>query len=269
MPVRSPLVSLLFAAGLLAVLPAGCSPSPDDADSPDSATAAAADTSVPDSVNTLTDAERAAGWRPLFDGRSLTGWRGFRRDSVPRGWTVENGAMHFTGAASSQDGAPPLTLVTTDRYGDVEVRLEWKLAAEGNSGVLYRVSEEEPLPYMTGPEYQLLDPAVLGDSARTERPGALFGLVAPSTDASRPVGQYNETRIVLRGPHVEHWLNGTKLLEVEIGSDRWTRRIEGTKFANWPRFARPDSGRIALQDHGHPVWFRDVKVRPLPAPSGS
>jgi hypothetical protein len=262
MPVRSFPFSLLFAAGIFALLVAGCTPSTDDADE-------TAERPVPDSVNTLTDAERDAGWQRLFDGTSLTGWRGFRRDSVPRGWTVENGAMHFTGAASSQDGAPPLTLVTADRYGDVELRLEWKLAAEGNSGILYRVTEDEPLPYMTGPEYQLLDPAVLGDSARTELPGALFGLIAPSTDASRPVGQYNETRIVLRGNHVEHWLNGTKLLEAEIGSDTWTRRIEGTKFANWPRFAQPDSGRIALQDHGHPVWVRDVKLRPRSPRAGS
>jgi len=264
MLVRSSRASLLLVAGSFALLLAGCTPSSDDAGS-----ATATESSVPDSVNTLTDAEREAGWQRLFDGTSLTGWRGFRRDSVPRGWTVANGAMHFTGAASSQDGEPPLTLVTTDRYGDVELRLEWKLAAEGNSGVLYRVSEEESLPYMTGPEYQLLDPTVLGDSARMELPGALFGLIAPSTDASRPVGQYNETRIVLRENHVEHWLNGTKLLEAEIGSDTWTRRIEGTKFANWSRFAQPDSGRIALQDHGHPVWIRDVKVRPLSPPSGS
>jgi len=262
MLVRSSPAALLLAASFVLLL-AGCTPSADDADS-----TPAAETAVPDSVNTLTDAEREAGWQQLFDGRSLSGWRGFRRDSVPRGWTVEDGAMHFTGAASSPDGEPPLTLVTTDRYGDLDLRLEWKLAPEGNSGVMYRVSEDEPLPYMTGPEYQLLDPAVLGDSARTELPGALFGLLAPSTDASRPVGRYNETRIVLRDNRVEHWLNGTKLLEAEIGSDTWTRRIEGTKFANWPRFARPDSGRIALQDHGHPVWIRDVKIRPLP-PSGS
>ena len=257
MPPRSPLVRRLLAAGLLAVLllTVRCSSPSDD---PDAAPAPA-----PDSVNALTDAERRAGWQLLFDGESLDGWRGFRRDSVPRGWTVENGTLHFTGAVSSPDGAPPLTLVTADRYADVELRLEWKISPEGNSGVMYRVSEDEPLPYMTGPEYQILDHAVLGDDAALEQSGGLFGLIAPSTDATRPVGQFNETRIVLRGPHLEHWLNGTKLLEAEIGSDTWTRRIEGTKFATWPRFAQPDTGRIALQDHGYPVWFRDVKIRPL------
>jgi hypothetical protein len=259
MPLRSPLVRLLVVLPLL-LFTARCTSSADESGADDGAAATA---TVPDSVNTLPDAERQAGWRLLFDGKSLDGWRGFRRDSVPRGWTVEAGAMHFTGAASSQDGAPPLTLVTADRYADFDLRLEWKISPEGNSGVMYRVSEDEPLPYMTGPEYQILDHAVLGDSAAAERSGALFGLIAPSTDATRPVGQFNETRIVVQGPHLEHWLNGTKLLEAEIGSDTWTRRIEGTKFANWPRFAQPDAGRIALQDHGYPVWFRDVKIRPL------
>lgn len=261
MPPYPCLARLLLAAGLLPLLllTARCS-SPAD----ESGTAAPAAATVPDSVNTLPDAEKQDGWRLLFDGTSLADWRGFRRDSVPRGWTVEDGAIHFTGAASSQDGEPPLTLVTADRYADFDLRLEWKISPEGNSGVMYRVSEDEPLPYMTGPEYQILDHAVLGDSAAAERSGALFGLIAPSTDATRPVGQYNETRIVVRGGHVEHWLNGTKLLEAEMGSDTWTRRIEGTKFASWSRFARPEAGRIALQDHGYPVWFRDVKIRPLP-----
>ncbi|MFB6247037.1 MAG: DUF1080 domain-containing protein [Salinibacter sp.] len=259
MPLRLPLVCRLLVVLPVLLLTARCTSSADEAG------ADASSATVPDSINTLTDAERRAGWRLLFDGASLTGWRGFRRDSVPRGWTVENGAMHFTGAASPQDGAPPRTLVTTDRYADFVLRLEWKISPRGNSGVMYRVSEEAPLPYMTGPEYQILDHAVLGDSAAAERSGALFSLIAPSTDATKPVGEFNETRIVVRGGHVEHWLNGTKLLEAEMGSDMWTRRTKGTKFASWPRFARPDTGRIAFQDHGYPVWFRDVKIRPLPA----
>lgn len=261
MPPRPRRARLLLAAGLLPLLllTARCTSSADESGADDPA----AEATVPDSVNTLPDADRQAGWRLLFDGASLAGWRGFRRDSVPPGWTVENGAIHFTGAASPQDGSPPLTLVTADRYADFDLRLEWKISPEGNSGVMYRVSEDEPLPYMTGPEYQILDHAVLGDSAAAERSGALFGLIAPSTDATKPIGRFNETRIVVRDGHVEHWLNGTKLLEAEMGSDTWTRRIEGTKFAGWPRFAQPEAGRIALQDHGHPVWFRDVKIRPL------
>lgn len=249
----------LLAVGLLplVLLTVGCSASSDEAET-------TADVPVPDSVNTLADAEQQAGWELLFDGTSLDGWRGFGRDSVPAGWTVENGAMHFTGDVSREDGEPPRTLVTADPYADFELRVEWKISPDGNSGIMYRVSEEEDLPYETGPEYQILDNASLGDDGTAvNETGALYDLYAPEEDVTRPVGEYNETRIVVRGSHVEHWLNGTKLLEVEIGSDTWTNRIEGTKFANWPRFAQPDSGHIALQDHGYPVWFRDVKIRPL------
>ena len=253
---------VLLAAGVLPLLLllAGCGSSSDESASEDTASAS---TAVPDSVNVLTDAERQDGWQLLFDGQSLDGWRGFQRDSVPDGWTVENGAMHFTGKASSQDGTPPLTLITDSTYADFELRFEWKIEAEGNSGVMYRVSEQEDLPYETGPEYQVLDNSTLEDDDVIHASGSLYGLYAPSEDVTRPIGEYNDARIVVRGSHVEHWLNGTKLLEAEIGSDTWTKRVEGTKFANWPNFAQMDEGYIALQDHGHPVWYRNVKIRPL------
>lgn len=264
---RPPSSRLLLFVGILPVLllTVQCTSSSEKSES---GSDAASTVEAPDSINTLTDAQRTAGWSLLFDGSTLENWRGFARDTVPRGWTVENGAMHFTGEASSQDGEPPLTLITADQYSDFELRIEWKISPDGNSGIMYRVSEEEDLPYETGPEYQLLDNSTLGDDGKdVHRTGGLYGLYAPSQDVANPVGQYNETRIVARETHVEHWLNGTKLLEVEIGSDTWKKRVKGTKFANWPRFAQPDSGHIALQDHGYPVWFRDVKIRRLEASS--
>lgn len=250
--------TLLVAALPLFLLP-GCGSS-SDGEAPDGNPSTSA--SIPDSVNALTEAERREGWQLLFDGRSLDNWRGFQRDSVPAGWTVENGAMHLTGEASAPDGDPPLTLVTTDAYSDFELRLEWKISPGGNSGILYRVSEQENLPYETGPEYQVLDNAVLDDEP-VHQSGALYGLYAPENDVTRPVGTYNETRIVVRGAHVEHWLNGTKLLEAEIGSDTWQQTVEDTKFANWSNFAQMEDGHIALQDHGHPVWYRDIRIRSL------
>jgi len=218
----------------------------------------------PDSINTLTEAERQAGWHLLFDGDSFKGWRGYARDTVPAGWRIDEGALHFTGEASSEDDTPPLTLITTETYDNFELRIEWKISPDGNSGILYRVTEETDRPYKTGPEYQVLDNAVLGtDGEAVHRAGALYGLYTPSENATRPVGTYNEARIVVRGSHVEHWMNGTKLLTAEIGGTSWTDRVDDTKFADWPLFARATAGHIALQDHGAPVWYRDVKIRPL------
>lgn len=227
---------------------------------PDSAsrnqTAGAAST---DTVNVLTEAERTAGWRLLFDGSSLDGWRGYQRDSVPGGWTIDDAALHFTG-----DGEHSTTIVTTGTYDDFDLRIEWKIAPNGNSGIMYRATEVADDPYRTGPEYQVLDNSTLDSTAGSpHQAGALYGLYAPATDVTRPVGQYNEARIVVNGARVEHWLNGTRLLTADLGSEEWNERIAGTKFAKYEAFAEAEAGHIALQDHGHPVWFRDVKLRPL------
>ncbi len=213
----------------------------------------------PDKTNTLSDAERAAGWQLLFDGESLDGWRGYQRDSAPEGWTVKDGALHFRGEAPNST-----SILTTDQFDHFELRLEWKIAPEGNSGIIYRATEVAGSAARSGLEYQVLDNAVhAGDSAPEREAGALYGLYAPSQDVTRPVGEYNEARIVVRGSHVEHWMNGTKLLETEIGSESWTKRMAESKFADWPHFAEATTGHIVLQDHNHPVWYRDIKLRPL------
>lgn len=214
---------------------------------------------VPDSINALTTAEREAGWQLLFDGSSLTGWRGYQRDSVPPGWTVERGAIHFSG-----DAEHSTTLISSDRFAHFELRIEWKIAQNGNSGIMYRATESKKDAYRTGPEYQVLDNAVLDSIPGSPyQAGALYGLYVPTTDVTRPIGEYNETRIVVRGDHIEHWMNGTQLLEAAIGSDTWRSRVSGTKFAEYDQFTESIDGHIALQDHGHPVWYRDIKLRPL------
>lgn len=212
-----------------------------------------------DTVNTLTEAERTAGWRLLFDDTSLDNWRGYQRDSVPNGWTVQESAIHFEGDAPNST-----SIITTDTFDHFEFRVEWKISPEGNSGIMYRVAGETKSPHRTGPEFQVLDNAALSDPAGSKhQAGALYGLYAPSRDVTKPVGEYNETRIVVRGTHVEHWMNGTKLLEAEIGSDTWGERVAGTKFANYDAFAEAESGHIVLQNHGDPVWYRDIKLRSL------
>lgn len=251
----SPLVQLAMRGlALIGILFASVS-----CDADRSADHVTASTTPADSLNTLTEAERKTGWRLLFDGTSLNKWRGYRRDSIPSGWAVEEGAIHFEG-----EGPNSTTIITTEQFDHFELRFEWKVDSLGNSGIMYRVHETDNPPYHTGPEYQVLDNAVHANANEPKHEaGALYGLYAPSKDVTRPVGQYNEARIFVRGNHVEHWMNGTKLLEAEIGSDTWSERIAGTKFANWADFGKASSGYIALQDHNHPVWYRDIKLRPL------
>jgi hypothetical protein len=207
-------------------------------------------------INTLTPAERAAGWRLLFDGRTLAGWRGFKTEAPPDGWKAVDGSL-------SRE-APGGDIVTVDRFDSFELRLEWKIAEGGNSGIFFRVADDGDYVWSTGPEMQVLDNARHADGKDPKTSaGSNYALHAPSRDVTRPVGEWNAARIVVKGPHVEHWLNDVKLLEYELGSADWEARVQASKFKAMPGYGRSTTGRIALQDHGDPVWFRDIKIRPL------
>lgn len=204
--------------------------------------------------NTLTAAERAAGWKLLFDGRTTEGWRGFKAPAPDPGWTVKDGTL----------GPDPKTskdIITKETFGDFELAFDWKISPKGNSGVMFRVVEEGDQTYFSGPEYQVLDNS--RGEPPLERAGALYGLYAPTTDATRPVGEFNNSRIVLRGGKGEHWLNGVKVVEYDLDSPEFKAKVAGTKFRAWPQFARSRSGHIALQNHGDEVAYRNIKIRPL------
>ena len=206
-------------------------------------------------ANRLTADEEAAGWKLLFDG-TLDGWRGYRRDDVPGGWSVQDGALTFTPGGGDGD------LMTADQYADFELSLEWKVAEGGNSGIFYRATEAERAPYWTGPEYQILDNERHADGANPETSaGSNYALHAPAEDVTRPVGEWNHTRIIVRGARVEHWMNGTRLLEYELWTDDWRRTVMSTKFSEWPGYGMARHGHIGLQDHGDPVWYRNIKIR--------
>ncbi|HEX7117426.1 MAG TPA: DUF1080 domain-containing protein [Longimicrobiales bacterium] len=208
--------------------------------------------------NTLTAEEHAAGWRLLFDGRSTDGWRGFKRDGVPAGWTVEDGTLTRV--------APAGDLVTRETFADFELTLEWKVEPGGNSGIFFRVVEADDLgqTYHSGPEMQVLDNARHPDGrSPLTSAGSNYALHAPVRDVTRPAGEWNRVRLVVDGAHVEHWLNGVKIVEYELWTEDWERRVRESKFAAWPRYGRAREGHIALQDHGDRVWFRNIKVRRL------
>ena len=212
--------------------------------------------------NTLTAEEKQAGWQLLFDGRTTAGWRGYRSDRMPESWKVENGSL----LARREKGKSAGDIVTVNEYDDFELTLQWKMTPGGNSGVVYRASEELRNLWESGPEYQILDNAGHLDGLnRLASAGACYAVFAPAKDATRPLGKWNDTRIVARGKHVEHWLNGEKLLEYEVDSRTWQAHVKTSKFyltaygqGNWGRASK---GHIALQDYGGAIEFRSIKIR--------
>ena len=213
----------------------------------------------PTPPNWLSPEERAAGFELLFDGQTTTGWRGYRAETMPeKGWVVEGGALRSIAAGGGGD------IVTEATYGDFELRFEWAVTKGANSGVIYRVSEVDKSSYMTGPEYQVLDDAAhdLKPEANTSA-AALYALEGPQKKTARPIGQFNTGRIVVRGWHVEHWLNGVKVVDADLSSEDLKSKIAGSKFNAWPGFAKSERGAIALQEHGNEVWFRSLRIREL------
>jgi hypothetical protein len=228
------------------------------------------------SPNRLTAAERAAGWRLLFDGTSLAGWRGLGYDSVPTAhWRVVDGAIAKTPSAKvprQADGQPAAggDLMSMDSFRDFELAFEWRVTAGANSGVKYNVSEELSLRHATnhaalGFEYQVLDDVLHPDNKiATHLAGALYDIIAPSrAKRLRPVGKWNSARIVLRSNHGEHWLNGVKVVEFDLGTVRLDSLLEKSKYKPIPGFAERRRGHIILQDHGDEVHFRSIKIREL------
>jgi len=228
-------------------------------------------------ANTLTDQERAEGWSLLFDGYSLDGWRGIGISGIPEGhWVVEDGVIKKVpgGEVPRQtDGQPTRggDLMTSAAFEDFELRLEWKISAGANSGIKYNVSEEismavPPKEAAIGFEYQVLDDAGHPDAANgpNRTAGALYDLIAPGPKSLKPVGEFNEARILFRGGHGEHWLNGAEVLEFDLGTSDMNERLAASKYRDIADFAKKRRGHIVLQDHGDAVWFRNIKIRKLP-----
>ncbi len=194
----------------------------------------------------------------LFDGSSLAAWQAYHGTDVPAGWVVSDGTLF------RQSGAGDL--MTRDEFEDFELVLDWKISSGGNSGIMYRVATGDTEPYLTGPEYQILDSARHADgTSRLTSAGALYGLYPSPADCEKPAGEWNSAKIVVQGHHVEHWLNGKKVVDCEMGSADWAERVAHSKFAVWKKFGKMARGHIVLQDHGDQVWFRNIRLTPLKA----
>lgn len=207
--------------------------------------------------NTLTAAERAAGWRLLFDGKTTEGWRGYMRDTMPTGWQVVDGVLARV--------APADDIIYKEKFKNFELLIDWKIAPKGNSGIFYRSIEGPEAIYYSGPEMQVLDDSghVDGRTQLTSA-GAVYGLYPAPRGLVKPVGEWNNARILVNGNHVEHWLNGTQIAAYELGSPDWLQRVANSKFREWPEYGKATEGYIGLQEHGNWIGYRNIKLRVLP-----
>jgi cytochrome c len=214
--------------------------------------------------NILTAEESKAGWKLLFDGKTTNGWRGYKKDAMPPGWKVEDGALvRAAGGAGGKGAGGGDDIVTLDEYDDFELVLEWKIRPKGNSGVLFRVVEQSATSWHESIEMQVLDNGPWPNRSKKELAGAAYDMVAPARDVTKAVGEWNQARLVADGPRIEHWLNGEKLLEYEIGSEDWKQRLAASKFKDRPLYAKAPKGRICLQDHSDRIEYRNLKIRPI------
>lgn len=211
-------------------------------------------------INRLSKEEKKDGWKLLFDGNKIQGWHTYQHK--PGSWIVEDSSI----CCHQSDTKQYADLVTDQQYKNFELAIDWKIAPGANSGILYKVTEQYPQSYLSGPEYQLLDNAgYAGEIEAYQKTGANYAMNAPSADAAKPVGEWNHTVIIVNNNHVEHWLNGVKVVEYTLGDDAWKKEKAEGKWKDAPGYGAAEKGAIAIQDyHGKgKVWFRNLKIKPL------
>jgi hypothetical protein len=212
--------------------------------------------------NTLNEKEIKDGWKLLFDGNSTAGWRTFNSTKAGPGWKVQNGELYLDKTVKEGRG----DLLTDAEYEDYEFSIDWKIDACGNSGIIFNVVEDPKYgaTYVTGPEMQVLDNSCHPDAKIIKhRAGDLYDLISSSKETVKPAGEWNHAMIRSKDGKMEFWLNGTKTVEFTMHDAKWDQMVAGSKFKTMPDFGKSSKGRIALQDHGDNVWFRNIKIREL------
>jgi hypothetical protein len=217
--------------------------------------------------NQLTAAEREEGWTLLFDGTSVDQWRGYNKEAFPdKGWSVVDGEIHVFKTGTEEEGYGG-DIITKDTYEDFDFSVDFMLSDTSNSGILYLVKEEADTPiWHNAPEFQLLDDATyveMGVVTPAQLTGSNYDMHAAPENYMNPIGEWNTARVRKEGAHVEHWLNGNKVIEYDLWTPEWEALVAQSKFKDYPGYGRAKVGHIGLQDHGHLVRFRNIKIREL------
>lgn len=214
-------------------------------------------------VNQLSTSEKEQGWKLLFDGKTSTGWHTYNKKTFGEGWIVKNGTLYR--AASLVKGESG-DLCTDKIYENFDLKLQWKISKNGNSGIMFLVQEskEYESPYLTGPEMQVLDNEGHPDGKiHKHRAGDLYDLIASSSEPVHRVGEWNDAEIKLNHGKLNLYLNGVLIVTTNLWDANWTKLVSESKFAKMPGFAKFKSGHIDLQDHGNDVWFRNIRIKVL------
>ncbi|MBS1947591.1 MAG: DUF1080 domain-containing protein [Bacteroidetes bacterium] len=205
--------------------------------------------------------QKQDGWISLFDGKTTKGWHTYGKKEVGSAWKADDGTLHLT--PSSTGGGD---IVTDKEYTDFDLKLEWKISKNGNSGIMFLVKEDPKYkqPFYTGPEMQVLDNEGHPDGKIIKhRAGDLYDLISCSKETVKPVGDWNEAEIIVKNGDLKLFLNGYNVVHTTLWNEDWKKLVAGSKFKQWPEFATFKTGRIDLQDHGNEVWFRNIKIKPL------
>jgi len=209
-----------------------------------------------------------SGWVSLFDGKTLTGWHNYGKTTVGEAWKVADGTLYLdttkkAGWQTAQGG----DIVSADEYDNFDLKLEWKIAPGGNSGIIYYVHEDTTkykYVWQTGPEMQVLDNDLHSDGKIPKhRAGDLYDLISCKTETVKKPGEWNEAEIIAKDGKLDYYLNGTNVVSTTLWDDAWKKLVAGSKFKEWPDFGTYKKGHIALQDHGNTVWYRNIRIKKL------
>ena len=210
--------------------------------------------------NTLSDKEKSDGFKLIFDGKSLDGFRNYKKETVDPKWVIQDGAITLTAKGGGD-------LITKNQYEDFEFRFEFKIAPEGNSGIMWHSTETGKAPYETGPEYQVLDSrsktAYQHEIKRGNLAGAFYDIIPVKPEVSKPAGEWNEGSIKVNGTKITLSINGTVTADVDTSTDEWKELLAKSKFAKWEKFNKEPKGHLVFQDHGDVVSFRSLRVKEL------